>query len=146
MARDSSDWASEITEMARNAFFKGNEKAPGEISQRVDDLIRTVAQEAKKTTKANAGWGTNKVNEHVLKQSDVSQLASELKQAIHRFDKAYQDAKDHRKQLAKIEHGQGFRRVIWRAASTASVAAVILCAWAIAQHYGIHLPLMRVAG
>lgn len=146
MSQDASTWAKDTAEKASRVFFQGKDKTPGEVCSRVDDLIRAVTQESARLVKANKEWDQKRINEELLKINNVKELSSEVKQAVHRFDKAYQIAKDERKQLAKIEHGQGFRRVIWRAASTASVAAVIIIAWAIAQKYGIHFPVMRLSG
>lgn len=143
MTTDPRAAAKDIAEKVAKIQFKRDVSSPEVVGERIDSLVRTVSQEATKIARKNAESDQRQVNEELLQQNNVRELSQHLKQDLGQLQRAFDIAKNERAQLAKIEHGQGWRRVIWRAASTASVAAVILLTWYLAHKWGIPLPLMR---
>ncbi|MBW0148806.1 hypothetical protein [Marinobacter arenosus] len=70
---------------------------------------------------------------------------NELLAAANTYKQLIAVHNDQHEQLKKIENGQGLRNLIWRAATTFTIASIIFFFYWIASCLGIALPLSRLA-
>jgi len=144
MSDDSRSLAKELVAKVREIKFQSRSE-PADLRKAPDQLIEKVVAESHRLMKSAPDRTKDQVLSEVKSVGAVTELRNKMLNQTTAMERAYEVACNERKQLAKIEHGQGLRRVLWRAASTASVAAVILFAWWFAHKNGIPLPLMRSA-
>ena len=143
---DANTLASRITQEVSKITFTKQRSQPADPKESVASLIRTVSQAASKIARDNPDWDQKQITDAVLNAENVAKQQNDLNYDNARLHKAYQLAKDERTQIGLIETGQGIRRTIWRAASTASVTGTVLLLWNLAIPFDFAVPLGKLSG
>jgi len=144
MAEDSRSVFEKICRSIKKYQFPAGQESPSVKSKEIDTIINNVI------SSAHANYSEVEGDREALKEKvrqDISRhdLYVRFKATFHAYEKREKVYFDEHAQLKRIEHGQGLRNLIWRAATTLTIASIIFFFYWLADCLEITMPLSRVA-
>ena len=143
VAESSREIFQSICEKVRDRSFSRGRSASPSGADSVDKLIKEIAVFAHSEF-PKVGADKEALVEKVLSQFERENSTKTLKADLSAFAVREKTYFDQHRQLAKIEHAQGLRNLIWRAATTFTIASIIFFFYWLAGCLGISMPLSRV--
>ena len=143
MAKNSNEILEEINEKRKKIRWPPGYGPESDLSDSIKKNIDNAIVRAFDLKHADA-----KIDRETVKQKVKSELSrgglNELLAAAKSYQTLVSVHEDQHEQLKKIEHGQGLRNLIWRAATTFTIASIIFFFYWVASCLGISLPLSRL--
>lgn len=144
MSEDSRSVLERFSTSVRKVEFSNGQLTFNARQQSLENLVQVVIHEANRLHE-KAGGNHKALYNYVMEESRAKSALAVVQTNLKVYEARDQRLFDEHSQLKRIEHGQGLRTLIWRAATTFTIASIIFFFYCLADYLEISMPLSRVA-